>query len=90
MNKRTLNKQKAGKTTSTIGKMDYSPRNTHLDKNGNVVVRGKVKVLHDASKMLRGGSFFTRKGVKPTHTQHGIPIEQIEQIEDLNNLEAAE
>lgn len=42
----------------------YLPRNTSLDKDGNVRVHGKV-VCSPKGDHVRQGSYFTPKGTKP-------------------------
>ena len=46
-------------------KFDYRPRNTSIDKDGNVTVRGKVVARANPHNHVRRGSFFTPKGTKP-------------------------
>jgi hypothetical protein len=80
MNTKTSNKMAKGNYGRPQGSIaDYRPRNTSLDKDGNVRVRGEI-VCKPRGEHIRPGSFFTPKGTKPA------PANTVT-VEDLSGLD---
>lgn len=74
-------------------KIDYTPRNTHQDKDGNIRVRGRVVCRSNPHNWSGRGSNFTAKGGErtgPEREPQPIPVmETIDLAEADANAEYA-